>query len=232
MTNSSSTLIKFPVKSFRKIFDKSITLEGSEDINNTSSIGNIYSAIVSINDLPSSISDWTDINPRDPKTKSGVSLKIRATLTDDPEWFLFKNRGLTLLVSSVDYNNKENIISLELSNKSIHGLLDGGHTFKVIQEYLEELPEKEKEGINGLIKIEILEGIDELENAVKIVEARNTSTQVKPQSIEELNHNYDPLKEALKNEFYSNNISYKEYELDEENTQKTIDIKEILSYLI
>lgn len=232
MINSVSTLIKFPVKSFRKIYDNGTISENGIENHNSLNIGNMYSAVVSIADLPSEISDWTDINPRDPKTTSGVALKIKTTLTDDPEWFLFKNRGLTLLAAGVNYDNKENIVNLELSNKSIHGLLDGGHTFKVIQEYLEGLSKEEKSDIKALIKIEILEGIDDLENAVKIVEARNTSTQVKPQSIEELNQNYNSIKEILLEKPYSENVSYKEYELDDENSQKTIDIKEILSYLI
>ncbi|MFA5025759.1 MAG: AIPR family protein [Candidatus Shapirobacteria bacterium] len=232
MNNSSSTLIKFPVKIFRKVYDGKSIFQNTTDNDNILDSGNIYSAILSIIDLPVDIGDWTEINPRDPKTSSLVATKIKDTLIDDPEWFLFKNRGLTLLASSVDFDNKNNIVSLEMSEKAIHGLLDGGHTFKVIQEYLADLSEEEKEGINAFIKVEILEGINDLESAVKIVEARNTSIQVKQQSLDELNKLYEPIKEILAGKFYSDNISYKEYELNDDNSNKTIDIKEILSYFV
>ena len=43
---------------------------------------------------------------------------------------------------------------------------------------------------------------------------------------------FDSIKDILKNESYADRIAYKETELNEDGSQKDIDIKEILSYLI
>ena len=64
------------------------------------------------------------------------------------------------------------------------------------------------------------------------MEARNKSTQVQEQGIQELLHKFDPIKEVLAEQPYKDNIAYKEYELSEDGTKKTIDIKDILSYLL
>ena len=62
--------------------------------------------------------------------------------------------------------------------------------------------------------------------------ARNTSTQVKEQSLANLSQHFDAIKDILKNEPYANRIAYKETEFSEDGSRKDIDIKEILSYLI
>src|SRR3989344_2721025 len=81
--------------------------------------------------------------------------------------------------------------------------------------------------------MEIIEGITDEVEIVGIVEARNKSTQVQEQGIQELLHKFDPIKEVLADQPYAKNIAYKEYELSEDGvTKKTIDIKDILSYLL
>lgn len=217
----TSTLIKFPVISYRRIIGP-----------NDDSRGRMYIAIVNVKDLPEALDDWRKLNPRDPKISSGVALKIKSTLEDNPESFLLKNRGLTIMVEKAEFDNQENIVKLEMIDQNKNGLLDGGHTFKVIRNYIDGLSKDEISEINAFVRIEILEGIKDIEDAVGIVESRNTSTQVKEQSIEELKKNYEEIKNVLKDCSYAENIAYKEYELLEDGSKKNIDIKDILSYLI
>lgn len=216
-----STLIKFPAISFRRIVGPNDDLKGR-----------MYIAVINVKDLPESLSDWRKLNPRDPKTNSGVALKIQSTLKDNPEAFLFKNRGITLMVEKADFDNQKNEIRIEMTDRDKNGLLDGGHTFKVIRNYLDGLSVEEISEMNAYVRIEILEGIKDVEEAIGIVESRNTSTQVKEQSIEELKKSYEEIKNVLKDQSYSENIAYKEYELLEDGSKKNIDIKDILSYLV
>jgi hypothetical protein len=221
MENITSTLIKFPVTSFRRIIGPNDDLKGR-----------MYVAVVNIKDVPQAIEDWRKLNPRDPKTTSGVALKIEATLKDNPDSFFLKNRGLTLMVDKTFFDNKKNELQLEMSDKNKNGLLDGGHTFRVIRNYIDGLSSEEIQEIDSYVKLEILEGIEDIEEAIGIVESRNTSNQVKEQSIEELKKSYEEIKEILKEQKYSPYIAYKEYELLEDGSKKNIDIKDILSYLI
>ncbi len=216
-----STLVKFPTISFRRIIGPNDDLRGR-----------MYIAIINVKDIPEALDDWRKLNPRDPKITSGVALKIKSTLEDNPEAFLFKNRGLTLMVEKIDFDNKNNVVNIEMIDKNKNGLLDGGHTYRVIRNYLDSLSKTEVSEINAYVRIEILEGINDIDDAIGIVESRNTSTQVKEQSIEELKKNYEEIKRVLKSQAYAENIAYKEFELLEDGSKKNIDIKDILSYLI
>lgn len=216
-----STSVSFPVISFKKIESP------YEDIG-----GKDYMMVLNIKDLPKILEEWREVNVRDSKLTSGVAKKIKDTLIDDAESFFFKNRGITLIVDKIKYDNKTNMAEILMSNKKINGLLDGGHTFSVIREFLDSLPEEELKEFSAYVKVEVLEGINDPVVAVGIVEARNTSTQVKEQSIQELLNKYEEIKKVLADKDFTDRIAYKEYELLEDGTEKDIDIKEILSYLI
>ena len=218
---NASTLIRFPVISFRKISTPS-----------DEKLGKTYIAVVNVKNLPQEFDEWRALNPRDPKLSSGVSKKILETLEDQPDLFLLKNRGITILVEGVDFDNQSNTLKVEMSDASLNGLLDGGHTFKVIRSFVDGLEQDKLADINALVKLEILEGVRDRSDVVGIVEARNTSTQVKEQSIEELKETFVAIKEVLKDKSYADRIAYKEHELLEDGSKKDIDIKEILSYLI
>lgn len=212
-------LIKIPVVSFRKV-ESPYEVDGKKS----------YIAIVAITNLAQELDGWRKINPREPRLNSNVSKKIFDSLSDSPEGFLFKNRGLTLLVKKISFDNKESIISLELSDTKKHGILDGGHTYKIIRNYLEE--SADNTGEMSYVKIEVLEGFEDLDEAVAIVEARNTSAQVKDESIEELRGHFDKIKEALQREPYFETIAFKDNELYDDGSKKKIDIKDILSYMV
>lgn len=221
---TTTTKITMPVVSFRRI-NTPFEQEGKK----------IYLAVLKVKDLPKEFEEWREINPRDPNKNSGVAKKISESLRNQPECFLFRNRGLTLLSERVSFDNWSNELSIEFSDKSMHGLLDGGHTYAVIRNEFDSLAEDEKNDTNlndAYVKVEILEGITSKEEAIEIVGARNTSTQVKDQSLANLSKDFDRIKEILKDEPYANRIAYKETEFNEDGSRKDIDIKDILSYLV
>ena len=220
MSSKTSTLIKFPVLSLRKI-------EGpSEGIS-----AKTYIAVVNIKDVPDALDDWRDLNVRDPKITGGVAQKIESTLQDNPESFFYRNRGMTVIADKVTFDTKTCIVEMEMTDKDQNGLLDGGHTYSVIRNFIGSLPPEKAAEYNAFVKVEILEGVHDHQAVVDIVESRNTSQQVKEQSIQELLKSYETIKEVLADKPYAENIAYKEYELLEDGSKKTLDIKEILSYL-
>lgn len=217
----STTLIKLPVVSFRKI-------ASPYDEDGRSA----YVAVVSVKDVPADLDQWRSLNPRDPNPNSGVAKKIAQTLRDAPHLFFFRNRGITLMVDRVELDQKANTIAIELADKALNGLLDGGHSYKVIRNFVENLSAEELKDFDAYVKLEFLEGFKTLDEAVSIVESRNTSTQVKEQSLEELRQQYEDIKNVLAGQNYADRIAYKEVELADDGSRKDIDIKDVLSYLM
>lgn len=219
-----TTLIKFPSLTFKKI---------ETPINQSYEKSFSYMTTVHVKDLPNELNERRKINVRDPKLTSWVSKKIMYSLMEQPELFFFKNRGITLIAENASFDNKNNIVSIEMVDETKHWLLDWWHTFAVIQSYLDELPKDHSRENDAYVKVEIITGIDKIDDVVGIVEARNTSTQVKEQSLQELKNGYDAIKKILEDKpEYANRVAYKELEFDDEWEQKDIDVKEILSYLI
>ena len=193
---------------------------------------NMYVAVVNIQDLPKEFENWLAINPREATPTSGVGKKIKDSLIEQPDAFIFRNRGLTVIADKVDFNTQSNIVTLELTDPKIHGLLDGGHTYRVIQNELTNTIDGREDLKNAYVRIELLDGFNDLNDVVDIVDARNRSAQVKEQSLEELRSHFETIKETLKNQPNANRIAYKEIELLEDGSKKDIDIKDILSYLV
>lgn len=217
---SQSTVIRFPAYSFRKQptpYDES----GKQK----------YYAVVNVKDVPTELEDWRNLNVRDPKETIRVPKEIKDSLQDDPSSFYFKNRGILLVSDKVLFDNKTNIVTLEFTNREMNGIADGGHTYRVIKKHIEPLSQKEKDEIGAFVSIELLEGFDTREDVVPVIEARNKSTPVQEQSIQELLGSYNKIKETLKDKPYSDRIFYKQYEEPVDGKQKDVDIKEILSYL-
>lgn len=219
--NQTSTLIKLPTVSFRNI----VSPYEERGVKT-------YIMVVNVKGIPESLEEWRGLNPRDPKTTSGVAKKIFETLKDNPDSFFFRNRGITLIADKVSFDNKTNMVELEMVDKGKNGLLDGGHTFRVIRNFVSELSEDKLSDFNAFVKIEVIEGIEDIDLATDIVESRNTSMQVRLQSLEELRKQYEEIHKILNGKPYENRIAYKEYELTDEGEAKDIDIKDILSYIV
>lgn len=192
-----------------------------------------YVAVVSVFDLPD-LASWRRINVRDAKETGAVPKAIRETLDESPDMFFFKNRGLVITANSVAFDTESALVTLALADPNLHGLLDGGHTYTVIQSYISQTERGALgAGDQAFVRVEILEGFGP-DQIVDIVEARNTSNQVKDQSLLELQQAFEGIKKQIAKEAYANKVAYKEYEIYEGTDgkrPKPIDVREIVSLL-
>jgi AIPR protein len=156
--------------------------------------------------------------------KGYVPNAIRKSFNDLPDLFMFMNRGLVISANKVSFDNKSSQVTIQFTDLNLHGLLDGGHTYNIITE--------EALGIEGsqFVKVEILEGFG-LDDITQLVDARNTSNQVKDESLMNLQGDFEDLKKALKGATFLDKIAFSEYETDENNEPKPIDIREVIAIL-
>lgn len=206
------TSFTFPVCSFRNIetpFKKS----GYQN----------YVAVVDIHELPD-FSAWRKINVRDPKLTGSVPERIRKSVQTNLELFVFMNRGIVVAADSVSFDNRSSKLTLTLKDPDLHGLLDGGHTYNIVCEEREGLDEPQ------YVKLEILEGFNQ-DELPDLVDARNTSNQVRDQSLMELQGEFAKLKRAISACSYAELIAYKEHELLEDGSAKPIDVRDMIAIL-
>ncbi|MSQ40850.1 MAG: hypothetical protein EXR55_04190, partial [Dehalococcoidia bacterium] len=187
----SRVTFKFPAVSFRRIVSP-----GDNSDRRT------YMAVVNVFDLPN-LTKWRRINVRDAREAGRVPREIRKSLEDSPTTFFFLNRGLLLSVGSVSFNTETHEVAIELQDPDRHGLGDGGHTYLVVRSFCDG---KVRDALDAqaqpYVRVEILEGFS-AEDVRDIVEARNTSNQVRDQSLAELAHEFDKLKGALEGQMYA-----------------------------
>jgi len=211
------TLIKIPTESF-----KTIEIPGGE------AVGKMCIAVVNIKDLPKELDNWREVNPREVNLNSGVSRQIMTTLEEHPGDFVMRNRGITIVANHAEFDNRAKVIRLEFGDRERNGVLDGGHTLMNIRKYLEN----EDDPKDAYVRLEILEGIGDMDETVKIVDARNRSTEVKIVAFENLLGHFDSLKVILGTQSYADKIAYKENEMAEDGSKKEVPIEEILSYIL
>ena len=212
MKNSNGLEIKFKVSNFRKIPNPYIRSDNEGETK-----PEMYIFICDVKDIPTNIPMGT--NPRMQNEKTKVAKKIQTSLTNHTERnFYLLNRGMLLSAKSVSYNNEENTVKVLFEDLSVHGNVDGGHTYTIIKDVRHQLEEGEQ-----YVKIEVLTGIEDMFE--QLAGARNTSVQVSDQAIAELENRFELIKDAFKNEKFYNDISYKQ------NDVKRIDVSDVLAIL-
>jgi len=204
----------FHVESFRKLPNPYSAKGKGSDLQDGPQM---YVAICDVMDIPDNIPMET--NPREQNFNTGVAKSIRASLLSPANSnFYILNRGLLLSAKAAHFNNYDNMLTLEMENPAVHGNVDGGHTYKTILQNRDELT-------RGMqyVKLEILTGIEGFFEDV--ADARNTSVQVKDQSIANLRGRFDIIKNVLADEAYFSEIYF------EENAEGSIDVCELLAVL-
>jgi AIPR protein len=188
-----------------------------------------YVAVIDARHLPD-LSAWREINVRDAKTRGRVPNAIRRSFDEKCDEFLFMNRGLVIAAERVDFKETpgEKHLDLVMADPAIHGLLDGGHTYRVVTESAEALSPEDPP---RYVRVEIVTGFDR-ETISDVVEARNTSNQVRDESLANLRQEFEPLKEVLRSHRYFDSIAWSEYEELETGKAKPIDVRDVISYLI
>lgn len=203
--------LNLKTKSFRKIPNPFYNIDTYMDNSE------MYIMICDVKDIPKDIP--MDTNPREQKLTTAVAKKIRASLISErSNNFYLLNRGLTISAKSVKYDNKNDLVTIEFDDNEVHGDIDGGHTYKIILQEQENLDYGEQ-----FVKIEVLTGVEDIFQ--ELAAARNTSVQVQDKSIAELEDRFEIIKEAIKDEPYSNNIYFKENDVGD------IDVTDIIAIL-
>lgn len=202
------TALRFPTKQFRAIPSPT----------GTARVGVFFARAENV---PRELWDWREVNPREVNRRSGVYRSIVQTLTQDPERFHERNRGLTIVADDLTYDDKRHEAVLHLGDTKLHGVVDGAHTLDAILEAQKQPPEG---GWPAFVFMKVIVGID-ADQIAEIAGGLNTSQQVDLKSLENLREHFDELQRVIAKQPYANQIAYKM------NEDKSIDVREILYYL-
>jgi len=165
--------------------------------------------------------DWREVNPREVNKRSSVYKNISLTLTQEPERFHERNRGITVVAEKITYDDKRQEVILTLADNKLHGVVDGAHTLSAI---LETQLTQEGAYWPAHVFFKVVEGLDS-DQIAEIAGGLNTSQQVDLKSLENLREHFDELRNALKEEPYADQIAYKM------NEDRPVDVREVLYYL-
>jgi AIPR protein len=172
--------------------------------------------------LPRDLWDWREVNPREINRRSAVYKQILQTLTQYPDRFHERNRGITIVAEDIAFDDKRKEVVLQMSDTKLHGVVDGAHTLDAVLETQKQPPEDG--GWPAYVFIKVVTGL-EADQIAEIAGGLNTSQQVDLKSLENLREHFAGLQKVLARESYAEQIAYKM------NEDKPIDVREILYYL-
>lgn len=116
------TVFHFKVKAFKK-FDDPYNSKGKPAK---------YQFFINAKDLPEDFENWLGVNPREQKTSTSVAKDIKNSLLSIDKDFHMLNRGILLSGETISYKNITKECELVLSDPEKHGVVDGGHTLKLL----------------------------------------------------------------------------------------------------
>ena len=176
-------------------------------------------------------------NVRPPKVNHPYR-EMLDTVQNNPKSFHLCNRGITYICRSFKYSNESKTLEIEIpkltkaaekeDDAPRFGIADGGHTFKVIQDTMSDsdTEERDEDWELPFVRVHFLASKSETDSLEDIVEALNTSIQVKRFTLEEYRGKFDPLKNALEAaKFDVSQISFAE------NDDKPWNVLEIIQRL-
>jgi hypothetical protein len=170
--------------------------------------------------------DRGNANVRPPSESRKPFKDMLETVSETPKMFHLKNRGITYLCERFELDNAARKLIIHVPSVSAEnyqdedvpkfGIADGGHTFSVIEKVISSPEDFVSEGDwpEPFVRVHFLSGEGSQEATIEgIVEALNTSSQVQQFTLDEYQHKFDSLKEALtKSGFNINVIGFRENE--------------------
>ncbi len=187
----------------------------------------IVHALVNVSDLPEDIP--LDPDPRVPKVKGAITKRISTSLKTNDGRFHLLNRGMTLSVKGVEFDNKRSILTLDIPEGDAYGVIDGGHTYKALTTVVNSLRveagvEDAESGVllNQYVHIEVLEGIEG--HLADVADARNYSLQLKEWTLANYRHEFDWFLNALGDD-------YREHIKVSENDEKPVGIIDLIQVM-
>jgi len=210
-----NSTIKFKVNALRTLASPYKKGDAKDE-----SLETIYYLLVNMKDLPSNLP--MDVNPREPKMTTNVAKSLLNAVTEPENDFYINNRGIVISAKSLYFNSNDSTVTIDLGDqsdeaddKSLYGILDGGHTYTAIMKKRDEIPE----GYEKYVRVEVITSV---QNITRLSDARNTSLQVSDIALFNLDDNFDDIKKAVENEKYATEIAYKD------NEDKPINVSEFL----
>lgn len=209
--------MKFKVEALRTL--ASPYRKGGKD---ESTFETIYYLLVDMKELPSNIP--LDVNPREPKMTTNVARSLLAAVVEPETDFYINNRGIVIAAKALTFNSTDSEVTIDIGDqngeddKSLYGILDGGHTYTAIMRKREEIPED----IRKFVRVEVITNV---ENITRLSDARNTSVQVSDMALFNLDDKFDDIKSSIADQTYADLIAYKD------NEDKPIHVSELLRLL-
>jgi hypothetical protein len=202
--------------------------------------------VVSLAELPHLFDDELHLgpNPRRPAERNtGQRQEIMDTLVENGEEFHHLNRGLTIVAKEIEVDDKRGKTRVRLhlaTNKEegeLFGLLDGGHTNKIINDFRKKLISEDDDNSaerlkNCWVNVQVLVPVGEVDEVLTdrlraISRARNNNVQVKRRDLENLDHLFDSIKSEIANEPFSDSVRWRDGD-----SGKTIDGQALLILLM
>lgn len=211
--NDVSNKYEFPIKSFRVLPSPFGEYNGS--LKNPV----VYECYVEIQDIPSDFPMET--NPREQSLTTQVARSIKESLETDLGNFQIKNRGIVVSAESAVFNARNSTLTINMTDFEVHGNIDGGHTYRIILDNRNDIVDPR------YVRLEVIIGAEDFFQ--DLAKARNTSVQVKDNSIAELEKKFELIKSPLKD---IQGIDLNEHIAFKENEgNKRISVENIISIL-
>lgn len=189
-----------------------------------------YQFFVNVADIPSEWIEWLAVNPREQKLTTDVARDIANSLHSNKKNFHVLNRGILLSADEVSFDNKEKKATVKFTDSKLHGIVDGGHTYRQILKYQEDSDSIYEK----YVQVEVITSFESIE---ELAEARNNSVAVDDKSIEELRGTFEPIKHIIENqriqdEKYFERISFRQNEFwGNKDINNIIDVREIVAII-
>lgn len=182
--------------------------------------------------VPPELLEWMRTNPREQNLNSSVAKTIAGALREDSRVFHLHNRGILLSVAEAEFTPDQDgqtsgTLSLGLSDPTIHGDIDGGHTLRLIlmAQAEQDLPEQ-------YVEFEVIVGVKDV---IGLAEARNTSVALDMRTMAELRNDYAVLKEIFNGVEIDGDRFFDRVELkmnEQLEQAHAIDIRTLISILL
>jgi hypothetical protein len=189
---------------------------------------------VCLSDIPKTLNNWMDVNPRKPQiNKNGklngrVGKRLTETIVNTPDLFVLKNQGITVLAESVSFSKQKGGVGeleIVLSNPLIHGVVNGGHTLRAIQEVNDDADLAAPD--SAFVSLTVLTDVDS-DNIVEVAEGLNRSLQVNEASLDNLEGRFDGIKAAMVGKHGESQISYSMGDLGEMDVEQVLFLMKLL----
>lgn len=175
-------------------------------------------------------------NPRGQNPNSSVYRDISQSLQDNGEVFHLLNRGLWVSASDASYDNTTQKLTLKYplveDADQKGGILDGGHTWRAIDNYLKALEENGKD-LDPEPWLDVRVRVKAGDIVPQMAGALNTSAQLRPFSLANFAGELKELKEMAKERLpFFDEIAFTENEgMGENGNAKEYDVLDLLQRL-